>query len=351
MRILALDLGSASRTITKTAVTVLVTETGEIIRTTVPTTPDALIALLRVHRPDRVVLEITRGCGWVVDLVRGCGVATVQVANANDPAWLNRTSKTDRQDADLLARLSATEMLRTVHVPDLSVREWRDLIGHRHVLVRDRTRIKNRIRALLSNQGESTGSAWTVRGLASLAALAKPMAACDTDELWRGSLWLELARFREIAVHLAAITARLDRLATASSGAGVLMEVDGIGPRTAEIMTACIDNPLRFRNQKDIGSYTGLAPRVSQSGSTLRLGSISKHGPPLMRAMLVEAVWLGIRRPGKIRTLYEQHLKGDPTRQRRAITATARRLAVILWAKLRDHRRQHPELPTLPQAA
>lgn len=351
MRILALDLGGTSRVMTKTACTLLDTDTGELSRTTVATSPEALLGLVRTHRPQRVVIEMTRGSGWVVDLLHGCEVPEIQVANANDPAWLNRSSKTDRQDADLLARLSAGGTLRTVHVPALAVRQWRDLIAHRHALVRARTQIKNRIRSILSNQGITSGSAWTAAGMASLAVLSKPLDICDADELWRGSLSLELQRLREAQRHLTTITKRLDQLVEASPGAQDILAVDGIGPRTAEIVTASIDNPLRFHNQKDIGAYCGLAPQVRQSGSSLRVGSITKQGPPLMRAMLVEAVWLGIRRPGKIRDIYQQHLRGDPTRQRRAITATARRLSVILWAKLRDHRRKNPLLTTLPLAA
>jgi transposase len=352
MLILAIDLGTTSRAITKSAITLLDTESGDVARTVIPTTPESLLSLLRTHAPHRVVLEMTRGTGWVVDLLRGYGIRELEVVNTRDPAWLNRPSKTDRRDADLLARLSATGMLRTVHVPERHVREWRELIAHRHVLIRDRTRIKNRIRALLGQHGIATAQAWTQRGLASLGALAKPLPICDADELWRGSLLLELARLREIERHLAAITSRLDRLVTASAGAALVRgEIDGVGPRTAEAITAFIDDPLRFPNQKALGGFTGLAPRVSQSGSNLRHGSITKQGPPLLRAMLTEAVWLGIRRPGRIRTIYDGILRKDPTRQRTAITATARRLAVILWAKLRDHRRAQPDTVTLPIAA
>jgi transposase len=247
--------------------------------------------------------------------------------------------------------LSTSNMLRTVHVPERHVREWRELISHRHMLVRDRTRIKNRIRALLGHHGIATGKAWTTTGMASLDAQSKPMAACSSDELWRGSLHIELTHLREMQSHLAAITTRLDRLVQASAGGKMLMEIDGIGPRTAEAVVATIDDPLRFKNQKDLAGFTGLVPRVSQSGSSLRHGSITKQGPPVLRTMLIEAVWLGIRRPGRIRDIYQQLERKDPTRRLRAVTGTARRLGVILWAKLRDQRRQHPELTTLPIAA
>ena len=126
-------------------------------RTSVPTTVEALLSLVRAHRPNRAVLEVTRGCGWVVDMLRGAEIAEIQVANPMDEAWRNRSKKTDKHDADLLAKLSVTGQLRTVHIPQADVRNWRELIDHRHHLVAARTRVKNRIKALLSNQEKPTG--------------------------------------------------------------------------------------------------------------------------------------------------------------------------------------------------
>ncbi len=351
MIILGLDLGSTSRKATKTFATILDTVSGEIKRTAVPTTAEGLLNVHQIHRPDRVVLEVTRGCGWVTDLFRGAGVADVQVANPMDEAWRNRTSKTDRKDADLLVRLSASGQLRTVHIPERPVREWRELIDYRHRLVRSRTRVKNRIKSLLVNQGLPTGSLWNACGLASLGVLAKPLDICDATELWRGELWVEITRLKEIGVHVKTITKRLDALVSSSSPAHELLQVDGVGPRCAEIVTAAIDNPLRFRNRKDIGAYFGLVPRVLQSGGGLRHGRITKAGDRLTRAILVEVVHIGIRREGWIKTTYEHYLRKDPLRQKPAIIATARRLAVRLWAKLRDHRRAHPGSTTLSAAA
>jgi transposase len=351
MLILALDLGSTSRKATKTYATVLNTDSGEIQRTSVPTTSVGLLELIGAYRPTRVVVEVTRGCGWVMDLCRGAGVEEIQAANPMDPAWRNRTSKTDRNDADLLARLSASGQLRTVHIPKREVREWRDLIGYRHRLVRERTRIKNHIRSILLTQGLPTGRLWNQDGLARLAELVKSMESCSVSELWRGELWIDLIRLREIGAHIATITKRLDALVASSEPAAELLAVDGVGGRCAEIITASIDDPLRFHNRKEIGAYFGLVPRVLQSGGSLRHGRITKAGDGLARAMLVEVVHLGIRRDGWMRDTYQRYLRDDPLRVKRALTATARRLVVRLWAKLRDHRRKHPTVSTISLAA
>lgn len=350
MIILAFDLGSTSRVITKTYATTLDTESGEMERRSVPTTPDDLLGLLNAYRPSRVVMEATRGSGWVVDLCRAANIPEVHVANPMDEAWRNRISKTDRKDADLLLRLSATGQLRLVHMPERPVREWRELIDYRHFLVRQRTRIKNRIKSILMNQGISTGRIWNERGMTSLAVLAKPLACCDALELWRGELWCEQNRLREMEKHMAGVTRKLDALVMASVPAKELLKVDGVGMRAAEIVVATIDNPLRFHNRKQLGSYFGLAPRVHQSGSSLRHGRISKAGDAMARAVMVEIVHLGIHNEGWIREIFKRHLRDDPGRRKRAIVATARRLIVRLWAKLRDQRRTHPEITTLSVA-
>lgn len=348
MRILALDLGSSS---SKTAVSILETLTGELRRTRVDTQASVLLELLRSERPDRVVMEATNVTGWVVDLCRAYGVAEIQVVNPMDEAFRNRTSKTDPKDADLLAKLSVSGQVRLVHVPERPVREWRGLIEYRHRLVRDRTRLKNRIRRLLRQEGLPSRKLWNAEGMAYLEAQAKPLADCDERELWRGMLSEELERLREADLHLNEVESRLDRMAAGSRDVQELVALAGIGNRTAEAVVATLDDPLRFKNQKDVGAYFGLVPSVHQSGKQLRHGRITKAGNRIVRSLLVEIVHLATRHSEHwITKIYRQLLRDDPSRRKRAIVATARRLIVIFWAKLRDLHRAPPQQPA-PVAA
>ncbi len=349
MIILALDLGSTCTKATKTAATMLDTDTGEIRRTKCQTSPADLVGLLDAYRPQRVVLEQTNGTGWVVDCLRGADVQDIQVVNTRDAAWRNRTSKTDRNDADLLARLSATGQLRTVHVPARDIREWRGLIDYRHQLVRRRTRIKNHIKSLVRNQGLPTGKLWSTEGLERLAKLAKPIGSCPLDELWTGELATELTMLAEVGSHLAAVTTRLDGLVNRSPMATQLADLPGIGPRTAEIVVATLDDPTRFATRKQVGAYFGAVPKVSQSGGSSRHGKITKAGDGLARAMLTQVVQSARRRKsGWIYDIYSKLLHPKEKNTNRAVQATVRRVVVILWAKCRDRRRAHPCEPLLP---
>ncbi len=99
---------------------------------------------------------------------------------------------------------------------------------------------------------------------------------------------------------------------------------------------ACLDDPKRFQNSKQVGSYAGLTPRQYQSGQTDHQGRISKEGNKLLRSLLVEVSWLSLRYNPWARDTYQRLLRGSPSRKKIAITALARKLVVRCWVMLRD---------------
>ena len=168
MRILALDLGKY-----KTVACEYEAESGRHRFVTVLTTPKALHDLIVDREPQRVVIEICSIAGWVSDLVRSLGIE-LQVANTSDERWQWRKvkQKNDRRDALKAAQLSAVNQLCPVHVPELTMRQWRALIAYRYKLVQRRTKVKNHIRDLLLREGQLLPrgrAAWTQAGMATLA--------------------------------------------------------------------------------------------------------------------------------------------------------------------------------------
>jgi len=106
---------------------------------TVKTTPQEIHDLIVDKEPDRVVLEVCRIAGWVVDIAGALGKET-EVACAMHDAWRwkNVKKKTDKEDALKLAKLSAMGQLPTVHMSPKIVREERALLNHRQRLVKYR---------------------------------------------------------------------------------------------------------------------------------------------------------------------------------------------------------------------
>ena len=332
MRILAIDLAKKN-----SVACIYQAENGENEYRTVKTTPQTLHDLILETAPDRVVIEIGPQAGWVFDLVTAMEIE-IEVANPSHEAWRWRKvkSKTDRKDALKLARLSATNQLPTVYMPAPEVRQWRELIQYRQSVVKRRTAIKNSIRAMLTRANlkmPSGASGWTTRSLKALHELA----IIDDGQLWRCSLAEDLLQLELIQSSISRIERQLAQVAQRDSRVEMLKTIPGVGDRLAETVVAVIDDPHRFRRGREVASYAGLAPTQFQSGAVDRQGRISGHGNRVLRSLLVQVAWLGLRHNPWIREVYERVHRGSKTRKKTAIIAVARRLLIRCWAMLRDN--------------
>jgi transposase len=335
MRILAMDLGKSS-----TVVCFYDSNTGDHRFDKVGTKPQQIHDLIVGESPERVVFEICSSAGWVYDIVTSLG-PDVQVANPSTQAWRwkNIKRKSDRDDALKLAQLSAMNQLPTVHVPSREVRQKRALIQYRQRLVKRRTQIKNNIRSIVEKEGlrmPAGKSGWTIASISKLRKMGLSLDKCGPDNVWRGQLYVELEMLEAVDRSVSQIRCKLDQMARSDSAIKLLQTATGVGPRLAEAIAAFLDEPERFSNGKQVGSYAGLTPKQYQSGSTDRQGRISGHGNKLLRALLVEVSWLGLRHNAWMRATYNRLLRGSSSRKKIAITAVARKLLVRCWAMLRD---------------
>jgi transposase len=322
VKILAIDLGKF-----QSAACVYEGSTGERSFSTVRTKPGEIHDLLARHQPQRVVVEIGSAAGWVHDMALTMGLQ-IEVANPNHEAWRwkNVKRKTDKDDALKLAQLSAMNQLPTLQLPSANVRQWR-------------TAIKNHIRSLLDRQGMSWPggkSGWTDKSMAALKLIARFGKQAKPDDLWRFELHMELEAMSQAQTLIDQVEVKLDALAQADVRVQQLQSIPGVGPRLAEVVVAVIDDPNRFKNAKQVGAYAGLTPTQFESGTMSRQGGISGRGNKLLRALLVQVSWLARRYNGKISAIFEEVCRGNKTRRKIAVIATARRLLVICWAMLRD---------------
>jgi len=177
----------------------------------IKTTPQLMHDLLAEHSPDRVVFEICSAAGWVYDICSALKLDT-QVANPNTQAWRwkNVKNKNDKKDAVKLAQLSAMNQLPTVHMPKPAVRQKRSLIQYRQTLTGRVVGIKNNIRSILDKQGLSMmagKSGWSKKSLELLNRESLSFEKCDTFNLWRGQLYVELEMLQSTQKALADVTA------------------------------------------------------------------------------------------------------------------------------------------------
>jgi transposase len=297
-----------------------------------------LETVLNYYDPDLVVIEACAIAGWVHDVCTSKRYRVLVCNPAQEPwKWKHLKRKTDRDDALKIAKLAALDQLVAVYIPGRDQREFRSLVKYRKVVLGRRNRVQNHIRAIFDQRGMSMTrglKAWTQRRREELTCHSKPLADCALDELWRGELGLELAELARLSEQLAQIDKKLSALGTQDERVRLLRTIPGVGPRTAEVVVAYLDNPQRFKNARQVSSYAGLVPRRYQSGQMDRQGRIHKRGPRLLRGALVEAAWIMLRLNPWARALYERLCAGQKTRRKKAIVAVARKLLVRCWVML-----------------
>ncbi|MCA9131087.1 MAG: IS110 family transposase [Planctomycetales bacterium] len=302
--------------------------------------------VFKKHKIDLVVMEACGPSGWINDLAQSCGLKT-SVCSTNEDAWKwsNVKRKTDKDDALKLARMTAMNELKPVHMPSSEQREFRSLVKYRKTLDQRINKIKCTIRAWFVNQGitiDRGDKAWHT-GRQLINSYRKPLADCAANELWKGELDIELTQLDSLTSQLDTVVKKLESNGKHDPRIVRLRTIPGVGPRTAEILVACIDDPHRFDNGRQVSAYFGLVPRQFQSGETDRNGRITKRGNPLARTILVECAWASLRYDPWAKGVYDRICGKQKTRKKKAGVALARKLAVIAWAMLRDESDWDPQ--------
>lgn len=265
-------------------------------------------------------------------------VDTLTVSNPHALTWIYRTrKKNDRLDARKQAVLLSISEIPKVHIPGKEVRQWRITIQHRHRIVGRIVSMKNSIRALIKNHGffrpEHQGSWWKKVNVQWMRDLSE-VDEITAEQLWRLQLSDLLDTLELLQGQLCKVTDYLDQYLTRQPGGKLLMSIPGVGPRTAEAILAYTDEIGRFNRTKQYCAYFGLTPRLDESGDVRRLGHISKQGPSVARAFLVESAWRAIKGSPGLKAFYERLVGGQKNQKKRAIVAVARKLLCIMRAML-----------------
>jgi len=283
-----------------------------------------------LHGPVCVGLEASGQSQWFERLLTELGHEVRIGDAAKIRAAADRKQKTDRRDAQLLVRLLAEERFPQIWVPTPAERDVRQLLLHRHKLVRMRTQVKNQLQALALNQGvQRKRKLWSTAGRQQLAGLSLLP--------WSSRRRTELLRLLD---QLDAAVTELDRAVTEQAhtrpAVRRLMTHPGVGPVTALAFVLTLGPAQRFPRGKQVASYFGLIPSEHSSGGKQRLGHISKQGSSFVRGLLVEAAQSAVRHEPQLRREYQRLAQ----RKCRALAkvAMARKLAVRLYWMLREEK-------------
>ena len=286
-----------------------------------------IVAFARsLRRTDVVGVEATGNALMIARLIEPY-VARVAVANAAITKSIAVTkAKTDQLDARTLAQLLGTGFFPEVWLPEEGTRLARRRMSRRSQLVRERTRLKNQIHAVLHRNlidRPPASDLFGVKGLRWLDTVELP-----ADE--RETISACLRQFRFLGDELDRLDATIAQASLADPAVARLLTVPGVNLTTAAAFLAAVGDISRFKTPQQLVSYLGLDPKVHQSGlSPARHGAISKQGASGARHALVEAAWVAAAGPGPLHA-FAQRIRGRRG-SNVATVAVARKLVVLFW--------------------
>ncbi|UTI64134.1 IS110 family transposase [Paraconexibacter antarcticus] len=258
-------------------------------------------------------------------------VSCVVAAPSKIPRASGDRVKTDRRDAELLVRLLWAGKLHPVRVPGHEEEALRDLIRAREAVRVDLMRARHRLSKLLLRHDHrfDDGKAWTQRHRDWLD---------QVDLVWPAAqaTLLDLRGAADVLVHRRdQLEAQITRMLPSSPwGVQVarLRCLRGIDTLTAAGLCSEVGDFARFARAEQLMSYIGLVPSEHTTGSSRRLGSITKTGSGHARRLLVEAAWHYRKAPRVTKALSDRH-DGQPA-EAVAIAWTAQRRLYRTWNRL-----------------
>lgn len=272
------------------------------------------------------VIESMNGARFVHDQLELVGwdvrLADPQRARALAPL----ACKTDRIDCWVLAELARRDLIPEVWLPDPAVRQERERARFRLHLVKHRTMLKNRIQSTLIAHGHPRPGVglFTQKGRALLDRLELP-------EPWRGTVQASLVLIDSLDRQIDDCVRELRRLGAEHRYVPLLRTVPGIAWVLAYTIASEIGEISRFQSPGKLIGYSGLCPRVYQSGEHDRRGPLAKNGPAYLRWALVEAAHNASRDRVYRELVARQRARHGRRGGTIATITIARKLAEAIW--------------------
>ena len=280
--------------------------------------------------PVLAVIESMSGARFVHDQLELAGW-DVRIADAVKARGLAPLAcKTDRIDCWVLAELARLGLVPEIWLPDPAVRAERERARFRLHLVKHRSSLKNRVHAILFQHGVPNPSSdlFGAGGRRLLARLALP-------EPWASTLQASLALIDSLDEQINTCERELRALGANHPYIPLLVTCPGIAWILAFTIASEIGDIDRFPSPRKLAGYTGLCPKVEQSGERDRRGPLRKNGPNYLRWALVEAAHTALRHPLYSPVLARKRAQHGKKRGAKiAAIDVARRLSEAIWHML-----------------
>lgn len=322
---IGIDLGDR-----RSQVAVLDRATGEILREeSIPSTRCAFEHRFKNQEPARVALEVGTHSRWISECLVEAGHEVI-IADARRLPLITRSNKkSDRTDAECLARLASADptLLHPLKHRSRGAQADRTILIARDRLVGCRTKLINCIRGTVKTTGDRLASCHSSVFHKRVRAELPEELRAALDPLLDTLAYLQ-QRIRDYNKLIK------DKIENEYPVTQQLMKVGGVGPITSLNFVLTIDDPRRFSSSRAVGSYVGLRPKSRSSGKSEPELRISKSGDRMLRCHLVQSAQYILGHFGRDCDLRRWGLmiagRGGKNAKKRAVVAVARKLSVLL---------------------
>lgn len=293
----------------------------------------------RLRQRRRLVMEVGTHSPWSSRLLEELGHEVI-VANARRVKLISQAErKTDRVDAEVLARLGRADvaLLAPIQHGSESYQQDRALLTIRDGLVRCRTRLILQARGLSKSVGERLPNSPSIT-------FAQKVRASELDGCLPG-LPVSLDMVDVLTEGIRELDRQIDEACKVRHPITLrLQQIPGVGPLTALSFVLKVEDPGRFTKSREVGPFLGLVPREYSSGSHQPQMGIPKRGDAMARRHLVQASHFILGRFGPdcdLRRFGLEKIERSGLRSKKPVViAVARKLAVLLhhlWVSGEDY--------------
>ena len=325
-----------------TAICILRSNKQKLAEMELPTKGPEIRKALKKYRKLTCIVEASPLAEWLSKEVEKLGHHITIVCPRKAKAALSGHSrkKTDKRDARALAELCQTGWYEAVHRKSDEAREMRSFMTARKQLVECSTALASSIRGIVKAHGiKIEGGSDDATFVDKVNAAMKKL-----PRLVQMAIAELLSSYQRLHEQQRRLYRELNKAAKTDETTKRLMTIPGVGPATAAVFVATIDDPNRFPDGEKVASYLGLTPSVYQSGDTEYRGRITKNGDRMLRWLLVEAANVLLTRSSSTCGLKRWGLKIQQAKGvGKARVAVARRLAAIMWKLWKDNLSYNPE--------
>ena len=296
-------------------------------------TNDGILTYLSDYRIERIGMEASNQIAPLYRQLTKVGY-DVQVSHPRKTRYIAEAKiKSDRVDSKAIAELVRLDALPSAYMPPRSIGELREEVRRRAFLVRERTKLRVKVRSILTYEG------------------VKPPGSCglftEKGVGWLRGLGLEpiesyLRVMRPLDDEIKRISRHLRELAGGDEEVKLLMTIPGVGYYTALLVKAEVGDVNRFSDGDRLCSYAGLVPSTHASGGVARHGGITREGSRWLRWAMVEAAMVHVHKyDTSITRTY--HRIAERRGKQVATVAAARKLLSCCYSVMVNRRPYHDQ--------